>query len=260
MFPIFTLISQFDKYRLMATAAGQERVFAFTGYLSHMLHHLLTLGPWMSLQMQPGYPAPLKGKTKLAAPHTIPVKHRLLALSMLMSETRYTLRLLGVFQLWTGGSKILRYPPCDPVLHSLKLLQLVVDVVYQVLENVGYLASKGIIAKRFVEQRGGVDKWYLQSRRFWFGHIILQLISLWREGVVRKTRIVRNPVDERDAGLQAEIRTWKQKLISNICWSPLFLHWCFEKGIGFPDKLSGALGATAGAWSFYDMWAATGDS
>jgi hypothetical protein len=196
-------------------------------------------------------------EAKPIASHTIPAQPRLLALSALMSETRYTLRLLGLFQLWTGGSETLRYPPSDPALYALKLLQVVVNVVYQALENVGYLASKGIISKRFVDQWGGINKWYICSRRFWFGHILLQFVSLWREGVLRRRRIRRNLVERHDAGLQADIRAWKKRLISNICWAPLCLHWCFEKWIGFPDKLSGVLGITAGAWGFYDMWAST---
>jgi hypothetical protein len=111
---------------------------------------------------------------------------------------------------------------------------------------------------RPLDRRHAINKWYLWSRRFYFGHIFLQFVSLWREDVVRKRRISRNLVEKRDAGLQADIRAWKKRLINNICWAPLFLHWCFEKGIGFPDKLSGALGAAAGAWGLCDMWAATG--
>lgn len=240
----------------METAAGRERVFAFTGYISHMLHHLLMSVPWMSLQMRLGFPIQLRNRPKPATTRTIPTQSRLLALSRLMSETRYTLRLLGLFQIWTRAARILRYPSTDRTLYALDLLQVILDVVYQALENVGYLASKGVMLKCFVDQWGGINKWYLWSRRFFFGHILLQFVSLWREDAVRKRRIDRK-AEKGDTGLQAEIRTWKKRLINNICWAPLFLHLSFEKGIGFPDKLSGALGAAAGAWGFYDMWAAT---
>jgi hypothetical protein len=117
----------------MATAAGRERVFAFTGYISHMLHHILTSVPWISLQMRRGFPAQPRNKAKPATNHTRSAQPRLLALSKLMSETRYTLRLLGLFQLWAGASETLRYPTSDPALYTLKLLQVVVDVVYQAL-------------------------------------------------------------------------------------------------------------------------------
>lgn len=251
-------ISQVNKYRLMATAAGRDQLFALTGYISHMLHHLLISVPWISLHLRLGFPTQLRNKTRSATTDSTPAQHRLLALSKLMSETRYTLRLLGLFKIWTTASETLRYPSSDAALYKLKLLQVVIDAVYQALENVGYLCSKGIMSKRFVDKWGGINEWYLWSRRFYFGNIMLRFISLWREDVLRKRRISRNLVEKLDGDLQAEIQAWKKRLISNICWAPLFLHWSFEKGIGFPDKLYGAFGTAAGIWGFYDMWVATG--
>jgi hypothetical protein len=64
-----------------------------------------------------------------------------------------------------------------------------VVVVYQALANVGYLASKGIMSERFVDQRHAINKWHLWSRRFYFGNVFLQFVLLWRENVVGRRRI-----------------------------------------------------------------------
>lgn len=100
-----------------------------------------------------------------------------------MSETRYTIRLLGLVPLWTWGSATLKSPPSDPIIRNLTLAQVAVNMVYQFLENVGYLASKGVISKKWIDRWGGINKWYLWSIRAWFGHIIFQFFVLWRQVV-----------------------------------------------------------------------------
>ncbi|GAB1201206.1 AAA ATPase cdc48 [Aspergillus pseudonomiae] len=150
-------IGRLDK--LMSSAYGQERVFAVTGYLTHALHHLLASAPWIALQTRLGLLARLRSKAKPVAPNSTPSQSRLLALSALMSETRYSLRLLGLFPLWTWGSATLKSPPSDRILYALTLLQVAVNMIYQALENAGFLASKGVISKKFIDRWGGIDKW-----------------------------------------------------------------------------------------------------
>ncbi|KAE8166533.1 hypothetical protein BDV40DRAFT_237274 [Aspergillus tamarii] len=252
-------IGRLDK--LMSSAYGQERVFAVTGYLTHALHHLLASAPWIALQTRLGLLARLRSKTKPVAPNSTPSQSRLLALSALMSETRYSLRLLGLFPLWTWGSATLKSPPSDRILYALTLLQVVVNMIYQALENAGFLASKGVISKKFIDRWGGIDKWYIWSTRAWFGHIFFQFFVLWREHVLRKKRMSGEVSEEKkEEALKAEVRAWKKSLVNNTCWAPLCLHWCFEKGIGFPDSLSGVVSFMAGGWGVYDLWTATAQS
>ncbi|KAE8154716.1 hypothetical protein BDV25DRAFT_147317 [Aspergillus avenaceus] len=255
-----TVIGRLDK--LMLTANGQERVFAVTGYLTHALHHLLVSAPWIVLQTRLGLLARLRSKTKApTTPNTPPAQSRLLALSALMSETRFSLRLLGLFPLWTWGSETIRSPPSDRIIYALTLLQVFVNMIYQALENMGFLASKGVISKKLLDRWGGIDKWYLWSTRAWFGHIFLQFFVLWRQHVLRKRKMgTETSAEKREEALQAEFRAWKKSLVNNTCWAPLCLHWCFEKGIGFPDNLSGVVSFIAGAWGFWDLWTATGRS
>ncbi|EAW19280.1 uncharacterized protein NFIA_092410 [Aspergillus fischeri NRRL 181] len=253
--------------RLLSTAYGQERVFAATGYLTHALHHLITSAPWIAVQTRLGLLARLNNRTKstrnTTAPSSSP-QSRLLALSSLMSETRYTIRLLGLVPLWTWGSATLKSPPSDPIIRNLTLAQVAVNMVYQFLENVGYLASKGVISKKWIDRWGGINKWYLWSIRAWFGHIIFQFFVLWRQVALRRRKIASDPAKaqtkEGQEELRAEIRAWKKALVNNVCWAPLCLHWCFENGVGIPNSLSGVISFMAGAWGFYDLWAATAKS
>ncbi|KAF7596768.1 hypothetical protein BBP40_000196 [Aspergillus hancockii] len=251
-------IGRLDK--LMLSAYGQERVFAVTGYLTHALHHLLVSAPWIALQTRLGLLARLRSKANPTPPNTTPAQSRLLALSGLMSETRYSLRLLGLFPLWTWGSDTLKNPPSDRIIYSLTLLQVLVNMIYQALENVGFLASKGVISKKLVDRWGGIDKWYIWSTRAWFGHIFFQFFVLWRQHVLRKRKMSGEVSEKQEESLKAELRSWKKSLVNNTCWAPLCLHWCFEQGIGFPDSLSGVVSFMAGGWGIYDLWTATAQS
>lgn len=140
-------------------------------------------------------------------------------------------------------------------------------MIYQLLENVAYLASKGVVSKRFIEKYGGINKWYIWSTRGWFGHIFFQFFVLWRQHVLRQKRAaqveaaskteskeVHSPDSE---SLRAEIRAWRKSLVNNSFWAPLCLHWCLEQGIGIPDSLHGVISFGAGAWALHDMWGAT---
>ena len=259
----------------MSTSAGQDLALAITGYLSHTLHHLLASAPWIALQTRLSLLARLRQSNTPKATPSKPTQSPLLALSSLCSETRYTLRLFGLIQLWTWGSSTLKSPPSDPVIRTVTYLQVLVNLFYQVLENGGFLASKGVIPQRFLDRLGGINKWYIWSIRAWFGHIFFQFIVLWRQRVLQKETLEDNHRDrqlresrgekvdhvcevaEEQEAMRAESRAWKKSLVNNVCWTPLCLHWCFENGIGFPDKLGGLVSFSAKAWGLMDSWAAT---
>ncbi|KAA8648130.1 hypothetical protein EYZ11_002695 [Aspergillus tanneri] len=251
------VISRLDN--LMSTAAGQERIFAVTGYLTHVLHHLLASAPWIAVQTRLSLLARLNSRAKPTPSKDSSSQSRLLALSSLMSETRYTIRLLGLIPLWTWGSATIKSPPSDRVMYTLTLLQVFVNVIYQALENGAYLASKGIISKRFIDRWGGPAKWDLWSIRAWFGHIFLQFFVLWRKRVWLKKKMADPSTETKESQdvVRAEMRAWKKSLVNNVCWAPVCLHWCFENGIGFPNNLTGLVSFMAGAWGVADMWAAT---
>lgn len=233
-----------------------------------MLHHLTASAPWIALQTRLGILARLKGRipTKNVTPASS--KSKFAALCSLASETRYNLRLFGLLPLWIWGVETLKSPPADPVLHALTVLQVISNVIYQLLENVGYLASKGVVSKRFVDKYGGLAKWDIWSTRGWFGHIFFQFFVLWRQSVLRRQRLAaqraaagtvetKETNAEDSEALRFEIRAWRKSMVNNVIWAPLCLHWCVEKGIGIPDSLTGLISFCAGAWSLHDCWAGT---
>lgn len=241
---------------------------AAVGYFSHALHHLLASAPWLAVQTRLSLLARIKQykahheqeKQSVSAPAQ---QSPLLALSALCSETRYTLRLFGFIPLWIWAAKTLRHPPKDPYIHVLTVLQVLANTVYQMMENGGFLATKGVVSKRFVERWGGVDKWYLWSVRAWLGHIILQFGVLWRQYVLRKSRVSAEKArgvtmgKEDQEALRLEVRAWKKSLMNSAFWAPLAVHWSSEQGIGVPGSVTGFGGFMAGSWGFWDLWAAT---
>lgn len=149
------------------------------------------------------------------------------------------------------------------------------NVVYQILENGGYLASKNVISKRLIDRLGGVNKWYLWSIRAWFGHIFFQFLVLWRQRALQREKaeasereralreergekvdLIKEVADEEELE-KAETRAWKKAMVNNVFWAPLCLDWCFESGLGFPAQFTGVFSFAAKVWGLVDSWAAT---
>ncbi|RDW79154.1 uncharacterized protein DSM5745_06006 [Aspergillus mulundensis] len=249
--------------KILATSAGQERVFSFIQYTSHILHHVLASAPWIALQTRLSLLARLRSKTTPSTakptptPPSTPQTSPLLALSSLMSEARFMLRLLDLPQLIAWGSATLKSPPVDKTIYALTLLQVLANIIYQALENSAFLTTKGVIPKRFLARWGGAAKVDIWSTRAWLGHIILQYFVLWRARALRKKAEAEGESAEKREELNAEVKAWKKSLVNNACWTPLCLHWSFENGIGFPGHLVGVVSFMAGAWGFADLWAST---
>ncbi|KAJ5953366.1 hypothetical protein N7454_000262 [Penicillium verhagenii] len=259
---------------LLSSADGQERVLATTNYVASILQHLCASAPWIALQTRLGILARLRGRVPSHTPKptssspSSSSSARWSALSNLASETRYNLRLFGLLPLWVWGSQTFKSPPADPIIHALTHLQVISNVIYQLLENIAYLAGKGVISKKWIDKYGGIDLWYIWSTRGWFGHIFFQFFVLWREHVLRKRRLAAKraaagnietkEIEAEEAEqLRLEIRSWKKSLVNNTIWAPLCIHWCFEKGVGIPENLTGLVSLMAGAWGIYDSWVAT---
>jgi hypothetical protein len=238
-------------------------------YVASILHHVCGSTPWKALQTRLLLLARIKARSASPTGKPAPSGSKWAALSSLASETRYNIRLFGLLPLWIWGSETLKNPPTDPIIYSLTMLQVVSNVIYQLLENVAYLASKNVLSKKFVDKYGGIDKWYIWSTRGWFGHIFFEFFVLWRQHILRKRRVAAQreaagsietkeeiKAEEKEA-LRLEIRSWRKSLVNNTIWAPLCLHWCLEKGIGIPESLTGLISFMAGAWSLHDQWAAT---
>lgn len=184
---------------------------------------------------------------------------------------------MGLVSAWAWGSDTVRSPPKDRVLRAIAFLQVFTYALYQSLENLAYLASKGIAGKRLVDRWGGVGAWYLWSTRAWLGHVVLDFIKLGREHALRlsmtkaqqarsvmtntvadeMTTMLDSAKEDEEEARRLEVRRWRKSLVNNLIWAPLYVHWSLEDGIGVPDSLTGLIGLIAGAWGLHDSWRAT---
>ena len=143
-------------------------------------------------------------------------------------------------------------------------LQLVSIIIYQALENVAYLADKGVVSKAFVEKWfGGVGRVYIWSTRGWFAYICLAFVKLARQHVLRERKYAAGGEKDDDdkqkkvKEKREEVRAWKKSLVGNLLWAPLALHWSLEKGLGIPKPIMSPVMFAAGAWDLIDSWNVT---
>ncbi|EGD97488.1 hypothetical protein TESG_04896 [Trichophyton tonsurans CBS 112818] len=269
--------------KFISSAHGTERAFATVGYSAHILHYALTRSRRLNqlalaaLGRKPAAAAaavspPSKAAGGAAAASSHP---HLLALASLVSETRTSLRLLGLLPLWAWGSSTYKSPPADPVLRAIAYGQVLACVLFQLLENVAFLASKGVLSKRAVERWGSLSKWSIWSVRAWLVHVLLEFVRLARENQIaaaaegQKSQAsakkdigeaekgVREKTKEEAVKMAANVKAWRKSMVNNLAWLPLCLHWSVDGGIGVPASLVGVLSLTAGAWGIHDLWLST---
>ncbi|EEP80066.1 predicted protein [Uncinocarpus reesii 1704] len=260
---ILRLSRQVQRFLLISTSYGEETVLASVNYSASLLHYILFSPPLRAIFARLHSRLGLVARTRKgdSQSQTPP----LLALAALISETRTALRLLGLIPLWEWGSATVKSPPADPVLRGVAFAQVFVNVVYQFMENIAFLASKGIVSQRLLRRWGGVGKWYIWSTRAWLSHVVLEFVRLWRErclaakqkqlAVEKATGAI--AADEEERGEALRVRAWRKSLVSNLAWFPLCLHWSLENGAGISNSMVGLLGFIAGAWKLSDSWKAT---
>ncbi|EAS28199.3 peroxin 11C [Coccidioides immitis RS] len=248
---------------LISTSYGEEATLAIAGYSADILHHALLSPPlraiFSCLRTRLGLSASADDSKSQTRP--------LLALASLISETRTALRLLGLIPLWEWGSATVKSPPADPVLRSVAFAQVFVNVIYQFMENVAFLASKGVVSQRLLQRLGGVGKWYIWSTRAWLGHVVLEFVRLWRERslAARQNELALAKASSPDDRLSDEdqraealrMRAWRKSLVNNLAWFPLCVHWSLEDGARVPSNIVGLLSFIATAWKVSDLWKAT---
>jgi len=133
--------------------------------------------------------------------------------------------------------------------------QVVVNVLYQYLENGAYLASKGVLGWSAERQ----TKAWLWSSRFWFAHVGLEFYRLIHQSGTRKKQMVQAMREgkaselKRDESRLKEEKAWKRDVVVNSAYAPLTVHWSLEKGI-VGDFSVGMLGTIVGAVRFTELW------
>ncbi|KAF2732076.1 hypothetical protein EJ04DRAFT_514116 [Polyplosphaeria fusca] len=195
------------------------------------------------------------------------------ALAGMISRARTTLRLLGLFPLYTWLRTLLagRKPTADPVLHRIALLQCLSYTTYQALENVCTLVDNGVASKNIIAflNRGdpSTARVYTWAYRAWLTGVSCDFLRLAREAQIEgKRRATRSQMqedgralaedqDESDAKFDAK---WWSDLMICSAWFPMALHFASAKGLpGWNLGVMGICGLVAGSTRTQALWGAT---
>lgn len=189
------------------------------------------------------------------------------ALSGLISDTRTTLRLFGLLPIYAWSRQLMQGPKPgqDAVLYATEVTQCGLYVVYQFLENVAFLVDKKALppssVARWTQGSGGkTDGIYYWSYRAWMGGILCDVVHLFREAQLERTR--RSQRTSTDVSTREEDKkvdeNWWTQLIVPLGWFPVALQYSGEKGIpGWNLGIMALCGGTAGLVRFNELWAQT---
>ncbi|KAA6408249.1 MAG: hypothetical protein FRX48_07991 [Lasallia pustulata] len=178
-------------------------------------------------------------------------------LADLIDDFRIFLRLWGLLGILAWAKSVSETPPHDTILHTITWAQIVVNTLYQLLENGAYLASHHVLPRS--EQK--VNRWYLWSSRFWMGHVGLEFVRLAREWALRKLVAEARGGKAKELGakwerVREEGRWWREVRV-NAAYAPLTVHWSVDKDwVG--ERVVGGLGMVAGWIGLRELWRRTG--
>jgi hypothetical protein len=252
--------------KILSTPSGTDRLLATTCYtltlLSATINTNLTnniekiaeqFAEKASLALEPG-------ESVIATFPVPPLARNLAALSnssqklaSLISDYRIFTRLWGMLGLYAWGKSTYLSPPSDPLLKKIAYTQVAVNVCFQTLENLAYLASKGIITREPAIQARDW-KW---SSRFWMSHVCLDFVRLYRTRSLRNAKLDKLGEEDKEAkALRKEAEsTWWRELIVDVCYFPMTIHWSTD-GVLNPTQV-GVLGTVAGGTSLSHLWKQT---
>ncbi|KAL3423203.1 peroxin 11C [Phlyctema vagabunda] len=183
---------------------------------------------------------------------------RLRKLSALISDYRIFTRSWGLIAIYKWGYGAWHAEGGDPIVRSLVYAQVLVNVLFQYLENMAYLSSKGIVGWDTNKQNWA----WIWSSRFWAAHVGLDLVKLGYEWNVRQQskKAAAASEGEKSAIVRQDEQTWtanwRREMVVNLAFAPLTVHWGLEQGL-ISDFWVGALGSVAGVTGLREVWRTT---
>jgi len=175
----------------------------------------------------------------------------------LIGDVRIFLRLWALLGIYGSVKRVLTNPPKDQVTKWIVMGQLGSIGVYQVLENVAYLAGKGILRNEWVAPEKQKRMW-LVGCRFWGVYVALEAARLVREWQIKDLGVQK--VQEKTEGegavgvqRQQEVQAWRRAWWANAAYSPMTVHYSVDGGILSDDQL-GLLGVIIGFIGFGHLW------
>ncbi|SLM38063.1 Peroxisomal biogenesis factor 11 [Lasallia pustulata] len=244
--------------RILSITTGLDTTLLTLTYTMHLLHsrlsRLSTLSTPAPIAKHPTPPS----KARLALrPHLAHTVRGMSKLADLIDDFRIFLRLWGLLGILAWAKSVSETPPHDTILHTITWAQIVVNTLYQLLENGAYLASHHVLPRS--EQK--VNRWYLWSSRFWMGHVGLEFVRLAREWALRKLVAEARGGKAKELGAKLErVREegqWWREVRVNAAYAPLTVHWSVDKDwVG--ERVVGGLGMVAGWIGLRELWRRTG--
>lgn len=277
---------------ILSTPQGIDEVLMLLGYSSLLGSAVLTQVTKAQLYMSvlrllrfakemPEGSTVMISAEGLPAPRSLRAARSLEALSALIGDFRIFMRLWGLLGMYQWGKAAYMQPSKDTLTRRVTYIQVVVNTVYQVLENGAYLSSKGVMEWSAEKQ----NKAWLWSSRMWAAHVALEFVKLGHgmlkvkkeaKGNIKDSlvntgtgydqmkveKLAEDVVEEgklvKDAAVKKarEDKAWTDGFMKNCAYAPLTLHWSVEGGLVTPFVV-GALGTIVGLVNVRNQWRAT---
>ena len=174
-----------------------------------------------------------------------------------ISDVRMFMRLFALLGVYGMAKRTWSAPPKDTLTKAMAWGQVGSLVGYQVLENVAYLAGKGILkGERFSAEKQ--TRWFIVACRFWMAYVGLEAGRLLRDWQLNLTEEVRVEEKGQDAveKRKNDVAAWRRAWYANAAYSPMTVHYSFEQGC-LNDEQLGFLGVIVGFIGFGHMWRQT---
>ncbi|KAJ4372567.1 hypothetical protein N0V86_007927 [Didymella sp. IMI 355093] len=272
---------------LLSTPTGIDVVLCTTGYTLTLVHALgqqvlekrlaavaTDLADKAADVMLPGETLiaelPASASTKLLAQTVGSSK----AIAGVIADYRIFVRMWGMLGLYTWARDTYLSPLSKEASQKEKLLRgttwaaIASCVLFQVLENGAYAASKGMLTSEAWAGEVGKKRetwWWVWSSRFWAVYVGCELLRLIIERAYAKPRVEVVGDGEKEDKLRAEQEkkelynksfTWWKDLVSNLAYAPMTLHWSVEAGL-LSDLQVGICGTIAGGALLAGAWRKT---
>ncbi|KAL2753307.1 hypothetical protein ACRALDRAFT_1065377 [Sodiomyces alcalophilus JCM 7366] len=239
--------------RCMSTPAGIDAILMFVGYSSRLAaelldaagrsaihataHRLITLAfslPPRTAILLSSAPA---ARANPLASLALTLATRLRALAALLSEGRVFMRSWALLSMYLWGRRLVlslvrpavsekgaeNKKTGQALDNTIACTQFVSLLIFQSLENVYFLGSKGVLPVTPAQQ-GKALRW---STRAWAVYVGVELGRLFIE---RRRKNSEDAADVSSEEHKAWRQGWQRSVVRNLAWAPLTVHWSLEKG------------------------------
>lgn len=239
--------------RCMSTPAGTDAILMFVGYSARLAaelldtagrsaihataHRLITLAfslPPRTAVLLSANPAAARASPLASA--ALKLATRLRALAALLSEGRVFMRSWALLSMYVWGRSLvqsLKGKDNDEkkkasssgrtLDNTIACTQFAALLVFQALENVYFLGSKGVLPVSPPKQVKAL-RW---GTRAWAVYVGVELGRLFVEHRRKKSA---GDVDVSSEEHKAWRDNWQRSVVRNLAWAPLTVHWSLEKG------------------------------